>query len=157
MTFEGGRRPSPQEAHQALADISESQRALAPFVHSPRWLYPAQGIGMALFIVGLVLYESYGWATVALGLSVVVFCVLPVLQSKRSRVILDVYTHPGGRLVALFYFAVFTALVAAALVLHAVTRTDIVVYLAALLAFVLTVFCGPAMEAKVAQRIGASR
>jgi hypothetical protein len=112
---------------------------------------------MALFIVGLALFNSYGWATVALGLSVVVFCVLPVLQSTQSRVILDVYTHPGSRLVGLLYLAAFAALVAAALVLHAVTRTDMIVYLAALLAFVLTVLCGPVMETKVAHRIGASR
>jgi hypothetical protein len=59
---------------------------------APGWLYPAQGLGMGLFIIGLVLFKVHGWATVALGASGVVFCVLPVLQSARSRVILDVYT-----------------------------------------------------------------
>jgi hypothetical protein len=157
MTHESGRRPSPQEAHQALAEVAESQRALAPLVQSPKWLYPAQGIGMALFIIGLVLFNSYGWATIVLGLSVIVFCVLPILQSRRSRVILDVYTHPGSRLVGLLYLGAFAALVTAALVLHAVTGNDLIVYLAALLAFVLTVLCGPVMETKVARWIGAPR
>ncbi|MFB9655004.1 hypothetical protein [Pseudarthrobacter oxydans] len=156
MTHESGGRPSPQEAHQALAEVAESRRALAPFIHSPKWLYPAQGIGMALFIIGLALFNSYGWATIALGLSMVVFCVLPVLQSRRSRVILDVYTHPGSWLVGLLYLGAFAALVAAALVIHTVTGNDLVVYLAAFLAFVLTVLCGPAMETKLARWLRAS-
>ncbi|MCQ6271103.1 hypothetical protein M8J71_11485 [Pseudarthrobacter sp. R1] len=111
---------------------------------------------MGLFIIGLVLFKSYGWATIALGLSVIVFCVLPILQSRRSRVILDVYTHPGSRLVAVLYLGAFAALVAAALSIHSVTGNDLVVYLAALMAFVLTVLCGPAMETKLARWLRAS-
>jgi hypothetical protein len=103
-----------------------------------------------------VLFESHGWAPIALGASAVVFCVLPVLQSARSRVILDVYTHPGSRSLGLLYLAAFAALVAGALVVHAVTGADWVAFLAALLAAVLTIVCGPAMETRLARWIGAS-
>ncbi len=49
---------------------------------------------MGLFIIGLVLSKSYGWATVVLAVSVIIFCVLPFLQSARSRV-LDVAIRYG--------------------------------------------------------------
>ena len=156
MTNDRGAHPSPEESRQALIAVSESQRALGPFVRSPRWLYPAQGIGMGLFIIGLVMSKSRAWAMVILGVSVIVFCVLPVLQSMRSRVILDVYTHRGSRVVGLTYLAALTAFVAGALVFHAIIGADWVVYLAALLAFVLTIICGPAMETKLARWIGAT-
>lgn len=111
---------------------------------------------MGLFIIGLVLSKSYGWATVVLAVSVIIFCVLPFLQSARSRVIVDVYTHRGSRLLGLIYLGIFTVVVASALVLHAVVRADWMVYVAALLVFVLTLIFGPAMEARQARWIGAA-
>lgn len=157
MTNEGSARPSPQEAQQALDIVAESRRALAPFVRSPGWLYPMQGVGMGLFIIGLVLFASHGWAAVALGTSIIIFCVLPVLQTERSRVILDVYTHPGSRVLGLLYLTCFAVLVAGALVVHAVSGVEWVAYVAALLAFALTLACGPAMDRKLAASVGASR
>ena len=156
MTSDSERRPSPEEARQALTAVSDSQRALGPFVGSPWWLYPAQGLGMGLFIIGLVLSKSHGWATVVLAVSVIIFCVLPLLQSARSRVILDVYTHRGSRLLGLIYLGLFAAVVAGALLLHAVVRADWMVYGAALLVFILTLIFGPAMEARQARWIGAA-
>ncbi|MDO6141808.1 hypothetical protein [Paenarthrobacter aurescens] len=150
-------RPSPEEAQQALLAVSESRRALGPFVGSPAWLYPAQGLGMALFILGLVLFGTYPWAPVALGASVIVFCVLPLLQSTRTRVLVDVYTHRGSRTLGLLYLGAFTAIVAAALVLHALSGIDVIAYAAAVLAFVLTVIAGPAMEAKLAHWMETAR
>lgn len=157
MTHERSEYPGRQEAQQALGTVAESQRALAPFVRSPGWLYPAQGVGMGLFIIGLVLFTSHGWATVALGASMIIFCLLPVLQSQRARVILDVYTHRGSRFLGLLYLTGFVVLVAAALVVHAVGGVEWVAYVAALLAFVLTLACGPAMDRKLAASLGASR
>jgi hypothetical protein len=111
---------------------------------------------MGLFIIGLALSKSHGWAMAILGVSVIVFCVLPVLQSARSRVILDVYTHRGSRGIGLIYLSAFAALVACTLVVHAMTGADWIVYLAALLAFVLTIICGPAMETRLARWMGAT-
>ncbi|ASN18405.1 hypothetical protein CGK93_00720 [Arthrobacter sp. YN] len=131
--------------------VSESQRALGPFVGSPAWLYPAQGLGMALFILGLVLFGTYPWAPVALGVSAIIFCLLPLLQSTHTRVLVDVYTHRGSRALGLVYLAAFATIVAGALALHAVSDADWIAYAAAILAFVLTVVAGPAMEAKLAR------
>ena len=146
MTSENGPRPSAAEAREALRAVAESQQALRRFIGSPRWLYPAQGFGIGLFIVGVTLSKSYGWATSVLALSVIIFCVLPILLSRRSRVTIDVYTHRGSRGPALLYLGALTILIAGALVLHALVGADWIVYIAALLAFVLTVILGPAME-----------
>ncbi len=146
-------RPGPDQAHDALLAVAASRRSLAPFIGSPRWLYPVQGLGMGLFIVGLVLYGSRSWAAPALAASIVIFCVLPVLQSRRSRVLVDVYTHRGSRAVAAVYVGSFAVLVAAALAWHAATGADWLVYLMALLAFVLSLVCGPAMERKLAASV----
>jgi len=156
MTDERSARPNPQQAQQALDTVAESHRALAPFVRSPGWLYPAQGVGMSLFIIGLVLFTSHGWATVALGTSIIIFCVLPALQTERSRVILDVYTHPGSRVLGLLYLAGFAVLVTGALVVHALSGGEWAAYVAGLLALALTLVCGPAMDKKLAASIRAS-
>ncbi|KQQ80968.1 SoxR reducing system RseC family protein [Arthrobacter sp. Leaf137] len=156
MTHESSERPNPLEAQQALESVTDSQRALAPFVRSPGWLYPAQGVAMALFIIGLVLFTSHGWATLALGTSIIIFCVLPVLQSARSRVIIDVYTHSGSRVLGLLYLAGFAGLVIGALVVHALSGREWAAYIAGLLALALTLVCGPAMDKKLCASIGAS-
>ena len=55
---------------------------------------------------------------------------------------------------ALLYLGILTILIAGALVLHALVRADWMVYVAALLAFVLTLIFGPALEERLARRIG---
>lgn len=154
MTSENGTRPSAAEARDALRTVAESQQALGRFIGPPRWLYPAQGFGIGLFIIGVALSKSYGWATAVLALSVIIFCVLPLLLSRRSRVTIDVYTHRASRGLALLYLGTVTILIAGALVLHALVGADWIVYVAALLAFVLTLTLGPAMEERLASRIG---
>ncbi|CAM3309032.1 Positive regulator of sigma(E), RseC/MucC [Arthrobacter ulcerisalmonis] len=154
MTHESNARPNPLEAQQALDSVADSQRALAPFVRSPAWLYPTQGIAVALFIIGLVLFNSHSWAILALGTSIIIFCVLPVLQSARSRVIIDVYTHRGSRALGLLYLAGFAVLVIGALVVHALSGSEWAAYIAGLLALVLTLVCGPAMDKKLAASLG---
>jgi hypothetical protein len=111
---------------------------------------------MALFIIGLVLFTSHGWATLALGTSIIIFCVLPLLQSVRSRVIVDVYTHSGSRALGLLYLAGFAVLVIGALVVHALTGGEWAAYVAGLVALALTLVCGPAMDKRLAASIGAS-
>lgn len=146
-------RPGPDQAHDALLAVAASQRSLAPFIGSPRWLYPVQGLGMGLFIVGLALYGSRSWAAPALAASIVVSCLLPLLQSRRSRVIVDVYTHKGRRVAAAVYLGTFAVLVASALAWHAATAADWLVYLMAVLALVLSLVCGPAMERRLAESL----
>lgn len=70
---------------------------------------------------------------------------------------MDVYTHRGSRGLGLLYLGILTALIAGALVLHALSGADWLVYLAALLALVLTLILGPAMEERLARRIGTAR
>ena len=154
MTSENGAPPSAAEAREALRAVAESQQALGPYIGSPRWLYPAQGFGIGLFIIGVALSKSHGWATAVLAASVIIFCVLPLLLSNRTRVNIDVYTHRGSRGLGLLYLGTLTVLIAAVLVLHALFGADWMVYAAALLAFVLTVILGPAMEERLGRRIG---
>ena len=148
MTHPQGTRPSPEEARQALESVSASKQALAPHVRSPAWLYPVQGVGMAMFVIGLVFAKEAGWATGLIAVSGVLFCLLPMLQS-RGRVVVDVYTHPGSRGLAWTYVAVFVLICAAAVVLYwAYSRAEIG-YGAAVLVLVLTLVAGPRMDARL--------
>ena len=143
-------RPSAAEAQAALDSVAESRQTLAPYVRSPWWLYPAQGLGTAAFIVGLAFSTTHpAWGTSLLAVAVVVFCVLPMLQQRPGRVVLDVYTHRGSRSSALVYLLLFALVVAAALVLYAYTAADWIVYLAGAVSLLLTVVMGPVMDAQL--------
>ncbi|WP_146364444.1 hypothetical protein [Arthrobacter yangruifuii] len=145
-------RPSAQEARQALESISLSKQALAPHVRSPAWLYPAQGVGMGLFVIGLVCSKDTSWATGLVAVSAVIFCVLPMLQS-RGRLVIDVYTHPGSRGLAWTYIAAFALIAVAAVVLYLTFKLAWIGYGAAVLVLMLTLVMGPAMDARLARAL----
>ncbi|MCQ1953020.1 hypothetical protein [Arthrobacter sp. zg-Y238] len=148
MTHAQGPRPSPDEARQALESITLSKQALAPHVRSPAWLYPAQAVGMAMFVIGLVFSKEADWATGLFAVSGILFCVLPMLQS-RGRVVVDVYTHPGSRGLSWTYVAVFLLICVAAVVLYSTYSRAWIAYVAAVLVLVLTLVAGPAMDARL--------
>lgn len=150
MTHE--QRPSAEEARQALESITESQRALAAHVRSPAWLYPAQGVGMGLMIIGLVFSKDNGWATGVLAVAVVIFSLLPMLQT-RSRVVFDVYTNPASRGLALVYVVLFLLIGVAALALYAHFSWAWIGYGGAVLALILTLVMGPAMDERLARAL----
>lgn len=141
--------PTPEEAQEALASIGESKSHLADHVKSPWWLYPAQGIGVAAFIVGIA-FSKYDTAfgSTAIVISIMLFCIVPLLQKKPSRVIFDVYTHRSTRGLALSYALLL--LVLAVVALWALSAGGPLfagaVYLAAGAALVLTVIMGPLMD-----------
>lgn len=148
MTSDHGKRPSADEAKRALESVNESRQALAPHVRSPAWLYPVQGLAMGLFIIGLVFSKDYGWGSGLLAVTVVIFCLLPLLQS-RGRVVVDVYTHPGSRRLAMVYVVTFALIIAAALVLYSFYSWAWLGYGAAGLALILTLVMGPAMDRRL--------
>ncbi|MCC9174299.1 hypothetical protein [Arthrobacter sp. zg-Y179] len=152
MPHTQGPRPSPDEARQALESITLSKRALAPHVRSPAWLYPAQGVGMAMFVIGLVFSKEAGWATGLFAVSGILFCVLPMLQT-RGRVVVDVYTHPGSRGLSWTYVAVFLLVCVAAVVLHSTYSRAWIGYAAGVVVLVLTLVMGPAMDARLARAL----
>lgn len=148
MTSEHSMRPSADEAKRALESISESRQALAAHVRSPAWLYPVQGLGMGLFVIGLVFSKDTGWGSGLLAGTVVIFCLLPLLLS-RGRVVVDVYTHPGSRRLAVVYVAAFALITAAALVLYSLYAWAWIAYGAAVLVLILTLVMGPAMDERL--------
>lgn len=141
-------RPSPEDARLALDSVAQSRRALASHVRSPAWLYPAQGVGMALFIIGLTLSKHHSWATALLAVSAVIFCALPLLQS-RGRVVLDVYTHPGSRGLAWGYASLFGLLTAACLIAYALHPSLWLPVTGGMLALLLTLVMGPLMDSRL--------
>lgn len=149
MTSDHGRRPSSGEAQQALDSISESKKALAPYVRSPKWLYPVQGLGMGLMIIGMVLSKDYGWAPGVVAVAVTIFCLLPLLQSSRGRVVVEVYTHRASRGLGIVHIASFTFILIVAFVLYALFAFEWMVFSAAVLALILTLVMGPAMETRL--------
>jgi hypothetical protein len=151
-------RPSAAEAQAALESVAESRMTLAPYVRSPWWLYPAQGVGTAAFVVGLAFTTSHpAWGTSLLAVAIVVLGVLPMVQQRPGRLVLDVYTHRGSRGSALVYVLLFALVVATALVLNAYVTADWIVYLAGAAAFVLTVVMGPIMDSRLERAIRAGR
>jgi len=147
-------RPTAAEAQAALDSVAESRKTLAPYVRSPWWLYPAQGLGTAAFVIGLAFTATHpSWGTSILAVAIVVLSVLPMLQQRPGRVVLDVYTHRGSRGTALVYVLIFGLVVATALVLNAYTAADWIVYLAGAASFVLTVVMGPIMDARLERAI----
>lgn len=155
MTNDHGPRPSAQEALQALESISDSKQALADHVGSPAWLYPVQGVGMGLFIIGLVLSKDHGWGFGVLAVSMVIFCVLPLLQT-RGRMVIDVYTHPASRGLGLVYLTSFALITVAALALYSLYSWAWIGFGAAALALVLTLLMGPAMDTRLARALRSS-
>lgn len=153
MESNHGPRPSAQEAQRALDSISDSKKALAPYVRSPHWLYPAQGIGMALFIMGLVFSKENGWGQAVLVGACIIFCLLPLLQSRGRRVVMDVYTHRGSRGLGLVYLVSFALITAAALALYSLYGSVWLVVGAAVAALVLTLVAGPAMDARLERAV----
>lgn len=145
-------RPSPDEASQALESITASKQALGDHVRSPVWLYPVQGVGMGLFIIGLVFSKEGGWASGLIALSAIIFCALPLLQA-RGHVVTDVYTHPGSRGLALAYVLSFVLVTAAALALYALFSWIWAAPAAAVVVLVLTMVMGPAMDARLARAL----
>ena len=151
-------RPNAAEAQAALDSVAESRKTLAPYVRSPWWLYPAQGVGTAAFVVGLAFTTSHpAWGTSLLAVAIVVLGVLPMVQQRPGRVVLDVYTHRGSRGSALLYVLLFGLVVATALVLNAYVTEDWIVYVAGAAAFLLTVVMGPVMDARLERAIRAGR
>lgn len=145
MTNDHSKLPSADEAKQALQSVNESRQALAGHIRSPAWLYPIQGLAMGLFILGLVFSKDNGWGSSLLAVTIVIFCLLPLLQS-RSNVVVDVYTHRGSRRLAMIYVATFALLTTATLVLYSLYSWAWLAYGAAVLALVLTLVMGPAIE-----------
>ncbi|MCQ2000429.1 hypothetical protein [Arthrobacter zhaoxinii] len=152
MTQDHAARPSAEEARQALESVSQSKQALAPHVRSPAWLYPVQGIGMGVFVIGLVFSKDAGWASALIAVSGVLFSVLPMLQT-RSRLVIDVYTHPGSRGLAWTYVAAFALIAVAAVVLYMTFKLAWIGYGAAVLVLMLTLVMGPAMDARLARAL----
>lgn len=152
MASDPGKRPSPSEARQALTSISESKKALAPHVRSPKWLYPVQGVGTGLFIIGLVFARDHGWGQGVLAAAAIIFCLLPLLQS-RGRVVMDVYTHRGSRGLGLAYAGLLAAITLAAVVFYALSASAWAVAGAAVLSLMLTLIMGPAMDARLERAV----
>ncbi|MCC9204404.1 hypothetical protein [Arthrobacter sp. zg-Y769] len=152
MTNPQGARPSAEEARQALESVTLSKQALAPYVRSPSWLYPAQGVGMGLFVIGLVFSKDTGWAMALIAVSGVLFSVLPMLQT-RGRLVVDVYTHPGSRGLSWLYVAAFLLICVVAVVLYSTYSRAWIAYVAAVLVVVLTLVTGPAMDARLARAL----
>lgn len=100
---------------------------------------------MGLFVIGLVFSKDSGWGSGVLAASAVTLALLPLLQS-RGRAVVDVYTHRGITLVYVVSFALITA---AALVLHVLYSWTWLTYGAAMLALILTLVMGPAMDARL--------
>ena len=152
MTSNQGARPGAEEARRALETVSESKHALAGYVRSPRWMYPLQGLGMGLFVLGLVFSKENGWGSSLLAVAAVFFCLLPLLQA-RGRVVVDVYTHQGSRKLALVYVTAFVLTAVTALVLYSLYSWNWIAFVAASLSLILTLFMGPAMEARLEQSL----
>lgn len=148
MTNNQGARPDSAEARRALETVYESKHALAAYVRSPVWLYPLQGLGMGLFVIGLVFSKEDGWGSSLLAVAAVFFCLLPLLQA-RGRVVVDVYTHRGSRRLALVYVTAFALTAVAALVLYSIYSWTWIAFAAAAISLVLTLVMGPAMEARL--------
>ena len=148
MTNNEGARPGAEEARRALETVYESKHALAGYVRSPRWMYPLQGLGMGLFVIGLVFSKEDGWGSSLLAVAAVFFCLLPLLQA-RGRVVVDVYTHQGSRMLALVYVTAFVLTAVTALVLYSLLSWTWIAFAAAALTLILTLFMGPAMEARL--------
>ncbi|KAA9147234.1 hypothetical protein F6B41_25070 [Microbacterium lushaniae] len=150
-------RPSATEAQAALDSVAQSRQTLAPYVRSPWWLYPAQGLSSAALVIGLGFTKTYpGWASGLIAAAVVLFCALPLIQQRApGRVALDVYTHPGSRGVSLLYVILFGLVIAATLVINALVAADWIVYIAAVVLFVLTVAMGPVMDARLERALRA--
>lgn len=152
MTSNQGARPGAEEARRALETVSESKHALAGYVRSPRWMYPLQGLGMGLFVFGLIFSKENGWGSSLLAVAAVFFCLLPLLQA-RGRVVVDVYTHQGSRKLALVYVTAFVLTAVTALVLYSLYSWAWIAFVAASLSLILTLFMGPAMEARLEQSL----
>lgn len=152
MTSDHSPRPTAREAQQALDSITESKKAVAPFVRSPKWLYPVQGMGMGLFIIGLVFAKENTWGLAVLTATCILFSLLPMFQARR-RVVMDVYTHRGSRGLGVVYLASFALITIAALALYSLFASAWLVAGAAVLALVLTLVAGPAMDARLEQAV----
>lgn len=148
------------EAQEALSSIEESKSHLADLVRSPWWLYPAQGIGVAAFIVGIAVSKyDIALGSTALVIAILLFCILPLLQQSPSRVIFDVYTHRSTRGLASIYVLLLLSLAAAAVWALSAAGPDSAwaVYLAAVAGLMLTVIIGPLMDTRLERAIRAGR
>ncbi len=108
---------------------------------------------MALFIIGLAFSKENGWGMGVLAASCIIFCLLPLLQSSRRRVVMDVYTHRGSRGLGLVYLASFAMITISALALYSMFASAWLVVGAAALALVLTLVSGPAMDARLERAV----
>ncbi|HEV7948624.1 MAG TPA: hypothetical protein VGP24_02540 [Glaciihabitans sp.] len=151
-----GSRPTPHEARAALDTVTESRKSLAPFVRSPRWLYPVQGLATAAMLIGLpISLTDYAVGTGLLAFAIIVFSVLPMAQHTPGRVVFDVYTHRGSWRFALLYVIPIILLMVAVLVFHPIYEADWFVYLAAAIGFLLTVVMGPMLDTRLEHAVRA--
>ncbi|WP_426225159.1 hypothetical protein [Pseudarthrobacter sp. DSP2-3-2b1] len=108
---------------------------------------------MALFIIGLVFSKENGWGQAVLVGACIIFCLLPLIQSRGRRVVMDVYTHRGSRGLGLVYLVSFALITAAALAFYSLYGSVWLVVGAAVVALVLTLVAGHAMDARLERAV----
>lgn len=149
------KRPDPREAAAALDLAAQAPRALAPYVGSPPWLYPLQGVAVATLMLGLAFLQDSWFGPAGLALGVALLTVLSMTRS-HGRVSADVYTQPGSRGPAWIYAAVVALLLAGALVVRPLGAPTWIVFVLAGVALVLTVVVGPRLDRRAAAALAAA-